>query len=193
MLNTMISLLWHYLIIDFRRARESSQMETLLQNLTPGTSQTHFRSGYSTHNVQEIWPTFDYCDFIYYCISSYNQEMLQKLQNCALKWILRVDRLTSTDFIYEVLSMDTLANRQYKQVAVRMYRYTHNLAPPHCCNMLTRLTEQHDKNTRSLVRNNLNIAKMNLTVGQHNIRYYGVKIWLKVDLELRQSDSLNKF
>ena len=58
-----------------------------------------------------ILPIFDYCDFIYDRISLYDQETLQKLQNCAFKTILRVDRLTSANFIHEALNLDTLASR----------------------------------------------------------------------------------
>ena len=58
-----------------------------------------------------ILPVFDYCDFVYYSISSNDKEILQRLQNCALKTILRVDRLARTEYIHEALNMDTLEVR----------------------------------------------------------------------------------
>ena len=39
-----------------------------------------------------ILPVLDYCDFIYYGISARDQETLQRLQNCAVRAILQVDR-----------------------------------------------------------------------------------------------------
>ncbi len=55
-----------------------------------------------------ILPVFDYCDFMYYGIGRNDKKVLQSLQNCALKTVLKVDRLTSTESVHQALNIDTL-------------------------------------------------------------------------------------
>ena len=82
-----------------------------------------------------ILPIYDYCDYVYYSVNQNDRKVLQRLKNCALRTILRVERLTSTMSTHNTLCMDTLDTRRNKHVAVQMYRFTHNLASSYCCDM----------------------------------------------------------
>ena len=62
-----------------------------------------------TNNIQNHdSPRFNFCDFLLVKITEQDAECLQKLQNCALRTILRVDRLTPTAYTHETLNMCTL-------------------------------------------------------------------------------------
>ena len=82
-----------------------------------------------------VLPIYDYCDFLLIRITNQDAEFLQKLQNCAFRSILRVDRLTPTNQTHETLNMDTLQVRWCRHVAIQMYKYLHGDAPPECTNM----------------------------------------------------------
>ena len=63
----------------------------------------------------------------------------------------------------------------------------------YCCKMFTKVSEYHSLNTRSSTKTDLKIPKMNLTIGQHNIRYCSVKIWHSIDSEVKNAENLDKF
>ncbi len=132
-------------------------------------------------------------DYVYYSISNNDKEILQRSQNCALKTILKVDRLARTEHIHEVLNMDTLEVRRNKHVAVQMYRFVNNLAPSSCCDMFCKVAETHPIQTRAATNDSLHIPKMNLSVGQRNIRYYGVRVWHEADQSLKNLTSIDSF
>ncbi len=140
-----------------------------------------------------ILPIFDYLDFVYFGISEKDKEILQRLQNCAFKVILRMDKLTSTTLTHMILEMDTLQERRMKHVATQMYRFTHKECPETCSNMFTPMSEYHGRHTRSAVNLSLAIPKTNLSLGQKNIRYFGVKIWEKIPMDIKMSRSLECF
>ncbi len=54
-----------------------------------------------------ILPVYDYCDFIYYSINSNDKEVLQRLQNCAFRTIVRTDRLGSTTMTHDTAYVHT--------------------------------------------------------------------------------------
>ena len=89
--------------------------------------------------------------------------------------------------------MDTLEERRNKHVAIQMYRFVNDLAPTYCSNMFTTVQERHDVNTRSSVNKSLVLLRMNLLLGQRNIRYFGVKVWETVPNETKSADSLENF
>ena len=84
-----------------------------------------------------ILPVLDYCDHVYYGISSQNKEMLQRLQNCAFRSILNVDSYTHTNDTHNTLNMDRLDDRRTKHVAVQMYKFLKCNGPISCRNLFT--------------------------------------------------------
>ena len=104
-----------------------------------------------------------------------------------------MDRLTSTTLTHTILEMDTLQERRAKHVATQMYKFTHKECPVTCSNMFTPMTEYHEKHTRSANTLSLAIPRTNLSLGQKNIRYFGVKILEKVPVSIRMSENLESF
>ena len=74
-----------------------------------------------------------------------------------------------------------------------MFKFVNNLAPEYCCNMFTLVTSMHDRNTRSADDGSLAIPRINLMMGQRNIRYFGVKIWHNLDPQITSEGTLEGF
>ena len=82
-----------------------------------------------------ILPVFDYCDYLLLNISNHDSEQLQKLQNCAFRTILRVERLTPTQWTHSTLQMDTLHARRSMHTAVQVFKSLNNQTPIGCQRM----------------------------------------------------------
>ena len=59
--------------------------------------------------------------------------------------------------------------------------------------MFTAVNTYHSVNTRAATNQDLVIPRMNHCIGQQNICYFGVKIWLKIDSELKEIGTLEGF
>ena len=140
-----------------------------------------------------ILPVLDYCHFIYYGILARDQETLQRLQNCAFRAILQVDKYTHTLDTHTFLNMDTLDKHWKKHVSVQVYKYLNCPGPPACRNMFTYTTEYHTVNTRASQKPTLVVPRINLSMSQRNLKYFGAKIWLEIPDDIKQSSSLEIF
>ena len=140
-----------------------------------------------------VLPIYYYCDFLLLKISNQDAESLQKLQNCAFKNMLKVDRLTPTLEIHNTLCMDTLHTRRYRHVATQVYKYLNEPCPSECSSMFIYVSSAHQVNTRLANTNNLQLPKMNLQATQRNIRHSGVQIWAQVPEQIKVSSSINVF
>ena len=68
-----------------------------------------------------VLPMFDFNDYIFDCITSKNAFTLQKLQNAALRSVLRHDRRISVEPMHNEVSMPYLSTRRLKHTATEMY------------------------------------------------------------------------
>ena len=140
-----------------------------------------------------ILPVLDYCDHIYYGISANDKEVLQRLQNCAFRSILKVDTYTHTSDTHNILNMDRLDDRCKKHVSVQMYKYLKCEGPSTCRNMFTYMADYHAVNTRSTVQSQLLVPKVNLTMTHRGIRYFGSKIWSEIPSSIKSQPTLDLF
>ena len=137
-----------------------------------------------------ILPVIDYCDFIYNGTSGQNHETLQKMQNCAFRSILNVDKRAHTKDTHTSLNMDMLDTRRDKHTAIQIYKFLNDLGPTKCKSMFTYMHDYHSVVTRSSASDTLLLPKVNLSLCQCNIRYLGVKIWKKIPHEIQNAPSL---
>ena len=140
-----------------------------------------------------VIPIYDYRDFLLMRITNQDAESLQKLQNCAFRGVLRVDRFTPTNQAHETLNMDTLHFRQCRHVATQMYKYLHGDASPECTNMFEYVSASHDVNTRLSHTSNLVLPRVHLAAAERKIRYHRVQIWAQVPEDVKRSETMEKF
>ena len=48
-----------------------------------------------------ILPLFDYCDYVYHCLTRRDCNTLKKMQNCRLRRILRCERFTPVSYVHQ--------------------------------------------------------------------------------------------
>ena len=140
-----------------------------------------------------ILPIFDYCDYVYYMLNNRCRDMLQRLQNCALKNILQVNRRTPTAQIHTELEIPMLNVRRDVHVAEQMYKFVNKQGPPECCDMFTFVNETHQRNTRAASNLLLQVPKRRIKTTERGMRYFGPVTWNKVTLETRSSINLEAF
>ena len=140
-----------------------------------------------------IPPMFDYADVIYHCLSQRDTLTLQNLQNMGIKSILQVDRLTSTAEIHEHMNMPYLADRRDINAAAEMFKVDKGLAPRNVSSMFEKLNHSNMRNTRQATKGDYKMPHCRLEYGKRNFRYRGPKIWAKVPVDIRQSDTTKCF
>ena len=108
--------------------------------------------------------------------------------------MITFDRLyTRTSYTHASLNMDTLDERRKKHVSVQVYKYLNGKGPTACRDMFTYVSDYHDVNTRSSNKSELVIPKLNLTLAQRNIRYFGTKVWKSIPEDIKTAPSLKTF
>ena len=140
-----------------------------------------------------VLPVIDYCDFVYIGTSAQNRETLQKLQNCAFRSIIRTDKLARIKDTHEILNMDMLDTRREKHAAIQICKFINDLGPEECRNLFTFVHDHHSVYTRSSAAVSLMVPRVNLTMSQRNIRYFGPKIWGKLSAETKGCQDLETF
>ena len=136
-------------------------------------------------------PVLDYFDFIYHGTSAINKETFQKLQNCAS--IFDVHKYTNTYDTHLSLNMGTLDDQRKNHFFVQMFKFLNDLGHPACRDMFTIVSNHHEVYTRSSVKIDLVIPKLNLTLAQRNMRYQGVKAWKEIPEEIKVMATLDAF
>ncbi len=140
-----------------------------------------------------ILPIIDYGDMFYDCISQKNAMILQRIQNMALKSVLKVPKCTSTAEIHANLTMLTLSQHRTLHSAKQMFRVSKEDGPPSLVNRFQKLSRVTTKETRSTCRGSFEIPKCNLQGSQRNFVYRGTKLWEGLPCKLKTIDDIDMF
>ena len=138
-------------------------------------------------------PIFDYGDIIFDCLLQRDSARLQRLQNSALRIILRADRRTSVKQMHTELSVDFLENRRHKHTCHEAYKCYSGLSPPSLCNMFRRVGDVNDRQTRLADSDNVVIPHIRLQAARRDFAYRGPFYWQMLDQEIKASNSLGQF
>ena len=114
-----------------------------------------------------IQPYFDYCRAAWDGLTQHLSEKLQKLQNRAIRVILKSSYDTSSRCLLNSLVWDRLSVRRATQKANLMYKCINNLAPAYLCNLFAPRTP--------------------------NYYFRGSLLWNSLPEEIRTSNSLGLF
>ena len=138
-------------------------------------------------------PILDYCDVIYDCLTKYNSEILQKLQNGACRIILKRGKRTPTSEMHSQLKLHRLVDRRHLRTMEYMYKVVHRLLPDEVCNLLVLVRDQHTRQTRASARLDLVLPNLWLETSKKDIKYRGPLYWNMVDSDIRQIDNFVSF
>ena len=129
----------------------------------------------------------------YFNVIAKDCERLQRLQNSALRIILRANRRTGVSMMHKELGMHTLENRRHKHTCHEAYKCFSGMSPAAVVNMFQRVAETHEVNTRSAVTDQIVIPNVRLQCARRDFAYRGPFYRQMLDSNIRTADSLGQF
>ena len=102
-------------------AKDIYLLKRIRSYLTQETALTFYKS--------IIQSRFDYCSIVWGNAGKGILDRLQKLQNRALRIILKVDWRFPSHNLYGILNIDNLSDRRNKQILHMMYKIAHDMIP----------------------------------------------------------------
>ena len=132
-----------------------------------------------------ILPIINYCNYIYLGTSAHDQETLQKFQNHVFHYTECWQICTNKGHTY-FSKMEMLNSRREKHAEIQIYKFINQLGPESCGNMFM-LQDHHELNTMNWAskKSTFILPRLNLSLSQRNIRYFGVKIWSKIPEDIK--------
>ena len=140
-----------------------------------------------------VLPLFDFNDHVYDCLTVNDSYTLQKLQNTALRSILRVDSRTSISEIHTLAGFPYLCSRRFGHTAVEMYKVVHELAPDIIRNRFTWVDDVSSVHTRAASRGDFYIPNTWLQQTRHSFVCRGGMTWNGIPLETRSARNVKEF
>lgn len=131
-----------------------------------------------------ISPHLDYCSTILYLANETQLTKLQKIQNKAMRIILRLNRYTNIKLMQEMLRWQSVRQRLMYNTLIMIYKIEHNMMPQYLKKCISRVHETHNHNTRN--KNDLKLPKYKKSKTQNNIFYSGIKEYNKLDKEVKE-------
>jgi hypothetical protein len=125
-----------------------------------------------------IAPHFEYCSTIFWEMSDKNMEVLQKLQNKAMRVILCCHKRTHIQLMLETLSWLSIKQRISFNTLLFVYKMKNNLLPPYLCKKLLKNSEVHEHYTRSC--ENFRIDQQHTAARDRSIYQSGVREFNKL-------------
>lgn len=118
-----------------------------------------------------ILPHFDYCSTLMLNYSKSNIDLLQKLQNRAMRIILKVNRYTNVKLMLDTLGWLSVKQRMIWNSCVLIQKMIDNLTPSYLSNHVKLIKNKHRYDTRQ--SNQLEVIKTKTHTGEKSIIYMG--------------------
>ena len=96
-----------------------------------------------------IVPYFDYCNCVWRHIGKEFSEKLQQLQNRAARIVTLSNYETWSKDLLDELGWEVLEVRRVSQLAIVMYKITHDISPPYLRNIFVNVSDVHSYNLRN--------------------------------------------
>lgn len=138
-----------------------------------------------------IQPHFEYCPTLLYFFDFNKMSQLQKLQNRAMRIILRCNRMTPISMMLQTLDLLKVERRLYYLVMTYIYKMINNLLPTYFCEYITFANGIHTYNTRS--QNNLYVSRQNHSYNVKSLFFKGFIHYNGLPENIKKSKSLSEF
>lgn len=116
---------------------------------------------------------------------------LQRLQNRAMRVILKVNKYTSVKSMLEALMFMSVKQRIYYDSLILIFKIKNNLMPDYLKNEISFVSQHHNHNVRS--KNNFRINFMKKSKSQRTIFFNGLNLFNKLPNDLKNEINLNRF
>ena len=133
---------------------------------------------------------FDYGFVVWGNTTNAYTTRLVKLQKRAARIILKADFMTPSVQLFKELNW--LKRVQY-HTCLMVYKGINGLAPAYISSMLTYVSEQHERHTRSTTFNLLYIPRSHSSLFDRAFLVQGPKLWNSLPADIRNNTSVNRF
>lgn len=165
-------------------AKKVGVLSRLSRNLTIGARITIYKS--------IIAPHFDYCSSLLFLSNESAFDRLQKLQNRAMRAVLRCKKLTPIVNMLEALDWLSVKQRVYATTLTFIFKLKNGLLPQYLREMVTFNGDIHGYQTRS--RNDFHIVRSGYSEGERNSLFHkGLILFNSLPQDLKRENSVTGF
>ena len=141
---------------------------------------------------QIILPMIDYCSILWHDCGSVLTERVEKIQNKAMRTILKVDRLTCTQNMHTRLGRLTLHSRRRVLRYTLVFKIVNNVdCPMHHKNYFLLRSALREKTLRG--RMLIDLPKVTTFTGQTMLRFVAARDWNSLPMVIRHVKVLGRF
>lgn len=116
---------------------------------------------------------------------------LQKIQNRAMRIILRLSKYTSVKLMLDTLQWQSVRQRLTYNSLIMIHKINNDMMPQYLKQNLQKVNETNSYNTRN--KNNFRLPMYKKTQTQNNIFYKGVKQYNDLSKEMKEEKRLHIF
>lgn len=138
-----------------------------------------------------ISPHFDYCASILYLCNFNEFDRLQKLQNRALRIVLRSRNRKSIKSMLNELNLLSVKQRTMMMTMVFIYKMKNKLLPGYLQNYISYVGQHHRYKLRNI--NNFRLPHVSRSSTQNCLFYKGLKQFNGLPVQLKDAKSLSEF
>lgn len=164
-------------------AKKVGVLTRLARNLTIGARITIYKS--------IIAPHFDYCSTLLFVSQESAFDRLQKLQNRAMRAVLRCKKLTPVVNMLEALDWLSVRQRVYATTLAFIFKLKNGLLPQYLREMITFNAEMHGYHTRS--RNDFHLKNKTSASERNSIFHKGLILFNSLPVDLKGENSVMVF
>lgn len=136
-----------------------------------------------------IAPHFDFCATILFLSKKSEMDRMQKLQNRAMRTILKCNKYTSVDLMLETLQWLSIKQRIYLRTFITIFNLKNKTLPEYLQSNLKYST--HRYNVRN--KNDFKLTFTRTTNAQNSLFYKGLKLFNELPDLIKNEKKLNNF
>lgn len=138
-----------------------------------------------------ISPHFEYCPSILFMCDGNEFDKLQKLQNRAMRIILRCGKTTSISLMQEALCWMSVKQRVVFQTMILVYKIKHQIAPPCMTRNVSYVRDAHAYPMRNA--DDFRLKTVTKASTTKTVFHKGLQMFNVLPNELKNEKNFNKF
>ena len=136
-----------------------------------------------------ILSNFSYCPVVWYFTSKKSMNMIAKIQERALRFVLK-DYLSSYEELLQTLQDVPIRITILRCIAIEVYKILNDQSPSYLNNLFEVIDVPYDLRDSNVVEQPL---VRTVTYGIKSLRYFGAKLWNNLPADLKSACSLADF
>lgn len=138
-----------------------------------------------------ISPHFEYCGTILYLLNQTDMQLLQKLQNRAMRVILKCNRYTPITVMLDTLQFMSVKQRIYYNTIIFIFKIKEGLLPDYLNDRIQYVHETHEHNTRQ--KDDFYIKLKQRNYSQNYLYFNGLRLFNTLPGDIKTIKKLNHF